>query len=286
MAEPGSLDAAPAIAPGRRPSDIPTAGPIIPYDRAPLAAPGERIIFNANFTDTLLGASAYQLEYTTTGGHFTSATGPTSRTVAGLVSGNVDFFIPSPWLGTPAVQVVMVVRRIADSVVVRTETWNFGLKINYPTTMSQREGTGERTMPAIYTYDIGPPLYVALPPHYQHQTILERFSNWTLANIAPADIEAGYRTTHGLTSAAAVSSHFLTTYRGSNGTFTVSAADTIRDRHDYGTDLTNLTAHLAAAKDIEVALPQTYEARPGTTLGSYTVTRVLKTDGTWRVRKG
>lgn len=44
-------------------------------------------------------------------------------------------------------------------------------------------------------------------------------------------------------------------------------------------------ANLTAPKDIEIALPQTYEAQPGTALGRFTITRVHKTDGTWKVKK-
>ena len=126
-----------------------------------------------------------------------------------------------------------------------------------------------------------------IPPFYQHQTILERFANWRLANVEPADIAAPYRAANGLTTADAVSRHFLPAYAGDNGTFTVDANDAIADRHSGNPDLSNLVANLAAPKEIEVALPQTYEARPGVPLGNYVVTRILKADGrTWKVKKG
>lgn len=265
--------------------NAPAASHIIPFDRAPQSAAGERIVFNSRFTDP--SPADYQLEYTTTGGHFTSATGPTSRTVAGLVSGNVDFFVPSPWDGKSAVTVILRVRKIADSSVVRTETWTFGLKERVPTTMKQLEGTGERNLPAVYTYQLGPAIPGRRRPFYQHQTILERFLSQTLANIEPDDIKPTYRTTHNLTTAAEVSAHFVSPGSGQNGTFTVDAGDGIADQHGGHPNLTNLVANLVTPKDIEVALPQTYEATPGTTLGSYTVTRVLKADGTtWKVKKG
>jgi len=270
---------------GESVTDAPSASYIVPFDRNPLAAPGERIIFRSVFTDP--SPASYQLEYSTTGGHFTSATGPTSRTIAGLNSGNVDFFVPTPWNGTATVQVVLRVRKISDSSIAQTETWNFGLKTHYPTTMTQREGTGERALPAVYHYDIGPALATGTAPFYQHQTILERFANWTLANIGPADIVPAYRTSHSLNSAQAVSQHFLGNYSGNNGTFTVDANDRIADRHGGHPNLSNLVSQLATPKDIEVALPQTYEAQPGTALGNYTVTRILKADGTtWKVKKG
>lgn len=266
-------------------SDAPAASYIVPFDRHPLAAPGERIIFAGEFTDPSPGD--YQLEYSTTGGHFTSDSGPTRRTIAGLKSGNVDFFIPKAWDGRTTVKVVLEVKKRSDNSVVHTETWNFGVKRRYPTKMTQREGKGEVSLPGIYTYDIGPPITGSTAPFYEHQTILERFGNWSLANIKPADIANPYRTAHGLTNKAAVSQHFLGNYTGDNGTFTVDANDQIADQHGGHPDLSNLVSNLAAPKDIEVALPQTYEAKPGKALGRYTVTRVLKADGTtWKVKKG
>lgn len=266
-------------------TDAPSASYIVPFDRHPLAAPGERIIFRGVFTDPSPGS--YQLEFSTTGGHFSSATGPTTRTIAGLRSGNVDFFVPRPWNGTSTVQVVLRVRKISNNSITQTETWNFGLKSYYPTTMSQQEGTGERNLPAVYHYDIGPARATGTAPFYQHQTILERFGNWILANIRPVDIVPAYRTSHSLNSAPAVSQHFLGNYAGNNGTFTVDSNDRIADQHGGHPNLSNLVSNLATPKDIEVALPQTYEARPGTALGNYTVTRVLKANGvTWKVKKG
>jgi hypothetical protein len=287
VAEAAPVAAAPApVATSERSvADAPAATYLVPFDRAPLSAPGERIIFSAQFTDPT--PAAYQLEYSTTGGAFTSAAGPASVTRPGLDSGNVDFFLPTPWLGTPPVQVVLRVRKIADNSVSATHTWNFGLKTRVPTMMAQREPTGERALPGVYTYDIGPVIVPLMPPFYQHQTILERFANWRLGNVAPADIAPAYRATHGLTTADAVSRHFLSTYAGSNGTFTVDADDQIADQHGGYPDLRNLVANLVTPKDVEVELPQTYEARPGVALGNYTVTRILKADGTtWKVKKG
>jgi hypothetical protein len=284
--EPASRAAASADKKDERVTNAPSAIFIIPDDRAPLAAPGERIMFYAEFNDPSSGD--FQLDYSTTGGHFSSATGPTTCTIAGLKSGNVNFFVPTPWNGTPAVQVVLKVKKTSDSSVVRTENWHFGLKRSYPTTMTQREGTGEVNLPGIYSYDIGPALAApATKPFYGHQTILERFGKQTLANIAPADIAPAYLTAHKLTSAAAVSAHFVDSGSGGNGTFTVDPDDRIFDQHGNHPDLSNLVANLVKPKDVEVALPQTYEAKPGTALGNYTVTRVLKADGTtWKVKKG
>jgi hypothetical protein len=133
-------------------TDAPTATYIVPFDRSLLATPGERIICRAEFTG---GASAdYEIVYTTTGGHFTTATGPTTLTIQGLASGNVNFFVPTPWNGTDPVSITMQLKKKSDGSAIRTETWNFGKKAYYPTTMTQREGTGERDLPGDYTYDI------------------------------------------------------------------------------------------------------------------------------------
>jgi hypothetical protein len=264
--------------------NAPSATYIIPFDHSPLAAPGERVIFRSELTDPSPGD--FKLEYSTTGGHFDSASGGTSKTIAGLSSGNVDFFVPKPWDGTATVQVVLKVKKTSDSSVVQTETWNFALKAHVPTTITQKEGSGEINLPGVYSYDLGPALATGHKPFYEHQTILERFSAQTLGNIGPADIKPAYRTAHSLDTAAKVSQHFVDSGSGGNGTFTIDANDQIFDKHDGHSDLTNLVANLTAPKDIEVVLPQTYEATPGTALGNFKITRVLKADGTtWKVKK-
>jgi len=271
-----------AHAPGAL-SDAPTASYIVPFDRSPLAAPGERIICRAEFTGGT--ATDYEIVYTATGGHFTTAAGPTTVTIQGLASGNVNFHVPTPWNGTDAVSIRMQLKKKSDGSAVQTETWNFGKKAYYPTTMTQREGTGEVDIPGRYTYDIGPARPSGAAPFYEHQTILEWFDSWTISNIAPEDIREAYRTTHGLTSTAAITTHFIGAYAGNNGTFTVNGNDRVGDRHNGHPDVENLASNLTAPKDIEVALPQTYEAQPGTALARFLVTRVRKTDGSWKVKK-
>jgi hypothetical protein len=151
--------------------------------------------------------------------------------------------------------------------------------------MTQQEGTGEVDLPGDYTYDIGPARPSGTRPFYQHQTILEGFDNWSIGNIAPADITEAYRNAHGLTSAAAITTHFIGAYPGLNGTFTVDADDQVGDRHNGHPNVENLAGNLTTPKDIEVALPQTYEAQPGTALARFMVTRVRKTNGSWKVKK-
>jgi len=276
---------APATVRSAAVADAPVKKYIGPFDRTPLAAPGERIIFEGAFTDP--SPADYQVEFSTTGGAFNTPAGPDTVTVAGLDSGNINFFVPLLWNGAGPMQVVLRVRKIADNSVVRTETWNIGLKTNLPTTMTQREATGERPLPSVYHYDIGPVQIPMQPPFYEHQTILEKFTNWRLANVAPADIAEPYRTQNGLTTADEVSRHFLADYAGSNGTFTVDHDDAIADRHNGHPDLRNLVANLATPKPVEVALPQTYEIKPGVPLGNYVITRILQADGTtWKMKKG
>jgi hypothetical protein len=265
-------------------TDAPTSTYLVPFDFSPLAAPGERVIFRGDFTDP--SPADYRLEYSTTGGHFSSATGAASMTTAGLTSGNVNFFVPANWNGRTALSVVLKVVKISDSSIAFTQTWTFGLKKHYPTTMTQVEGIGEVNLPGIYNYDIGPALKTGTKPFYEHMTILERFGNWSL-NIVPADIARAYRRAKSLNSAAAILAHFLGNYAGNNGTFTIDSNDQIADQHGNHPDLTNLVSNLAAPKEIDVALPQTYEAKPGAALGRYMITRVLKVDGTtWKVKKG
>jgi hypothetical protein len=263
--------------------DAPTEVYIVPFDRSPLAAPGERIICRAEFTGAT--DADYEIVYSCVNGHFNSAAGPASVTVQGLRSGNVNFYVPSPWNGTDAVSVTMKLRKRSNASIAQTETWTYAKKAIYPTKMTQKEGTGERTLPGVYNYDLGPELPAGTKPFYEHQTILEWFDTWTIPNIEPADIKEAYRTANNLTSKAAITTFVLGPYAGSNGTFTVNNNDVVADQHGGHPDVEDLASNLVTPKDIEVALPQTYEAKPGTSLGKYMVTRVRKTDGSWKVKK-
>jgi hypothetical protein len=81
-----------------------------------------------------------------------------------------------------------------------------------------------------------------------------------------------------------VAAHF---FPGSSnhGTFTVSAGDKIADQHTGMAGGDEARAQLAAPKQIEKILDQTYESEPGTALGRYTITRIMKTDGTKKITK-
>jgi hypothetical protein len=174
----------------------------------------------------------------------------------------VNFFVPTPWNGTAPVSVRMQLKRKSDGSAVQTESWAFGKKAYYPTTMTQREGVGERTLPGVYSYDIGPARTTGRVPYYEHQTILEWFDSWSINNIAPGDLHEPYRTANRLSSAAAITSHFIGPYAGSNGTFTVNANDRIADQHGGHPDVENLAANLITPKDIEVSLPQPTRRSP------------------------
>ncbi len=267
----------------REPEVAPVAQTLIPFDRTPLAAPGERIIFNDDFTHASPGN--FQLVYTGVGGKFDSAAGTASKTVAGLRSGNVDFFVDAAWNGTDAVTVKLQVKKTADNAVVQTVNWTFGKKTYYPTTITQQETEDERPLPSSYRYKLGPDRGGDGKDDYLHQTILEKFGQRT-CNIAPDELKPAWKTAHpGVTSAAAITAHFFGT-SSNNGTFTVSAGDRIGDRHSgFRPTLAQLQAALITMKEVHVELPQTYEAQPGVALGNYTVRRIMKPDGTLKLKK-
>lgn len=267
----------------REPEAAPVPQTLIPFDRTPLAAPGERIIFNDDYTHASPGN--FQLVYTGVGGKFDSASGTTSKTVAGLKSGNVDFFVDAAWNGTDQVTVKLQVQKTADNSVVHTTNWTFGKKTYYPTTITQQETEDERPLPSSYHYKLGPDRGNDGKDDYLHQTILEKFGQRT-CNIAPDELKPDWKTAHpAVTNTAAITAHFFGT-SSSNGTFTVSAGDRIGDRHSgFRPTLAQLQAALITMKEVSVELPQTYEAQPGVALGNYTVKRIMKPDGTLKLKK-
>lgn len=261
----------------------PTRGAVIPFDRAPLSAPGERILFNDTYDHAT--PSDFELQYAATGGTFDTATGAASKTVAGLASGNVSFFIGSAWDGTTPVSVTLAVRHRASGTVVLSDTWNFGKKPYFPTTITQNEGEGEVALGSVYTYKVGPDRGGDGADDYLHQTILETFGQRS-CNITLAELKPEFRTAHPeITSPETITAHFFGT-ASNNGTFTVSAGDRIADRHGGGMpDKAVFEAALTTMKEIHVELPQTYEAEPGVALGRYLVRRILKLDGSKKLRK-
>jgi hypothetical protein len=50
-------------------------------------------------------------------------------------------------------------------------------------------------------------------------------------------------------------------------------------------DKATFEAALTTMKEIHVDLPQTYTAKPGTALGKYNIRRILKTDGSKKLKK-
>lgn len=265
-------------------TNAPAATYIIPFDRNPRSAPGEQIIFGAVFTDPR--PNDYQLVWTGTGGDFNSAgSGSKSVRVPGLVKRNLYFFIDAKWDKKSAVSVKLELQKKADSSVVRSETWTFGAKTTVPTTVTQKEADTERALPSVYSYKCGPDLSGDGKDDYLGQTILEEFSS-NRSNLTVADVKPAYAKANGLTTDQQVTNHFFGSDAGSNGTFTVSAGDMFRDQHGGGMpDKATFEAALVAMKEIYVDLPQVYSAEPGKPLGKYIVRRILKTDGTKKLKK-
>jgi hypothetical protein len=261
----------------------PVPGDVIPYDHAPKSRAGEEIIFNDEFTHAT--PNDFQLVYTATGGKFDSATGSASKTIAGLTSGNVYFFIDAAWNGTDAVTVHLDVKRLCDGAIVLNYDWTFGKKGTTPTTITQQETEGERPLGSKYTYKLGPDLGGDAKDDYIGQTIIEKFGQRT-CNIALADLKPDWLKAHpAIKTDADVTAHFFGT-SSSNGTFTVSAGDKIYDGHSgMAVDKATMEAALITMKEVYVDLPQWYEVEPGVVLGKYTIRRILKTDGSKVLKK-
>jgi hypothetical protein len=278
----GAAPPAAAPAPAWVPA-VPAPAPIalIPFSTTPVAAPGERIIYNSRFQHAQ--PNLFQLEYTAVGGTFDTNAGPTNKTVAGLTSGNLDFIIGATWNGTTPVTVRLDVRRIATNAVVHTTTWTYSRKTFLPTTIHQQEPGTERPLGSVYTYRLGPPRNHVVGG-YQNLTILERFGRY-ICNISLADLRPAWRTAHGINTVDDITRHFFGD-SGSNGTFTVNNQDEIYDGHGGGVpDLADVQAALVTMKEIHADLPQVYEVTPGVEFARYTVRRILKVDGSKAVRK-
>ena len=259
----------------------PTRSYLVPFDRAPLAAAGERIIFNGRYAHA--APAQFQLVFSSAGGGFGSPGGPATQTIPGLTSGNVDFLINSTWTGATATTVQLQVQ-LTDGTVVSTENWTFGFKSGAtPTTMVQLETEGERPLPSAYTYQLGPDIGSPGQPDYEHQTILERFGGRT-CNITLADLKPGYAAANSLTTQADVTAHFFGS-SSNNGTFTVDAHDRVYDQHTGMQSQAMFIQALTTMKEITVDLPQIYEVVPGVPLARFIVRRILKLDGSTRLRK-
>ena len=262
--------------------DEPVAEYVIPFDRNPLSAPGERIIFGARYTDP--NPDNYELHYTGEGGEFDSrGSGTTTKTYPGINQRNINFYIASDWDGESPVTVTLQLKQVSDATVVDTTTWNFSKKEYYPTTIEQSEGEEEFDNPAIYTYTVGPDRNEDGNDDYIGQTILERFGT-RRSNVRLEDLGFLYVLRHGLNSDQDVTDHFFGT-SSSNGTFTVSEGDQFHDRHGGMRGADTAFNELVEPKEIHVELPQKYEAEPGTTLGSFIVRRIRKEDGTRKIKK-
>lgn len=265
-------------------SDAPTAYNIIPHDRNPLSAPGERIIFGAVYTDPHPGN--YQLVFTCVGGDFNSAgSGVKSGTFPGINKRNLDFYIPATWDKKTAITVKLELQKVADSSVVDTANWTFGPKVNVPTTIAQQETEGERPLGSIYNYKVGPDIGNDGKDDYLHETILESFGTRS-SNLTVAELKPAWATSHGITTDQQITDYFFGT-SSDNGTFTISAGDIFQDQHTGGMpDKARFEEALTTMKDVTCDLPQTYSANPGSVLGRYTVQRLLKISGDKKLKKG
>jgi hypothetical protein len=261
----------------------PTAGSLIPFDAAPLSAPGERIIFNLEYAPAS-GVEYHEIVVTASDGKF-AAGGVATKTIKGLTTGNLDFLIPASWTGTSAITVKAEVRPRGNAAVLTSKTWTFNKKARFPTSMTQKEGEGEVAIGSTYEYTIGPAVAGKTAPYYEHQTILERFPSRT-CNITPADLTDAFKAANpGLTDSEKINAHFFGG-SSSNGTFTVSNADKIWDGHTgILSTKADIEPHLKAWKEIHNDVFQVYEAEPGKVLGKYTIRRIIKADGSLALRK-
>lgn len=256
---------------------------IIPHDRNPLSAPGERVIFGAVYTDS--SPSLYQLVFTCAGGDFDSAgSGTKSGTYPGINKRNLDFYIPTTWDKKTAITVKLELQKVADSSVVDTVNWTFGPKVNIPTTIDQVENDAEFDVGKIYNYKVGPKISKGATDDYLHETILETFGTRS-SNLKVAELKPAWATSKGITTDQQITDHFFGT-SSNNGTFTVSAGDKFQDQHTGGVpDKSSFEEALTTMKEVTCDLPQTYSASPGTPLGNFTVRRVLKVGGDKKVKK-
>jgi hypothetical protein len=263
----------------------PTAGDVIPYDRAPQSAPGERILFNCEFTPGGTSAEYHEQVFTATQGGFDSAGGAATKTVQGLVSGNVSFFVPAAWDGTSDLSVTLRVRPRGTAAATYTTKWTFAKKGAVPTTITQSDGQGELELGHTFTYTLGPAIRGKTAPYYEHQTILERFDGVD-CNIVPGDLKPAFKTAHpGLTDSKAIAAHFFGA-ESSNGTFTVNHDDKIFDGHTgIRSQKADVEPALTTWKEIHFDKFQVYETKPGTAVGKFTIRRIIKADGSLKLRK-
>jgi hypothetical protein len=249
---------------------------VIPWDKAPLAAAGEEIVFNEIFRHTF-PLSTFTLVYNASGGGFDGVPGLTMKTRPGLMSGNVRFRTDDGWTGTPPISVRVEVQ-LSEGTVVHTESWVIGFKSGkVPTTITQEQGTGELPMGTAYRYQLGPDVGPPGHPDYLHQTILERFGPRTI-DLKLADLKPDYVAANNLTEAGLLG-HFAGD-TGNVSTFTVGPTDQILDGHSGGwPDPAKLAQALVTPRDVVVSVTQTYEARPNVRLGAFLMRRITKANG-------
>lgn len=268
------------------------------------ACAGERLIYRVEAQDKydrkrqigttawsqIPGVGPYQIKlYTSAGGTFDSATGPTSEVISGLASGNVNLYISSTWNGT-AITVTAIIQDLAPNPVPAPDTgttkdsdvtlhWTINPRSGgVPTRMYQvAPAVFNQWTPATahYIYRMDP-----VPPHYQGQTVLESFGA-TLAVFTMADLEPGWKTAHPTLTTPNMVCQFLFD-SGGNSSFVIDGSDQIYDQHGGFGDTIAFTA-AAWASGIGYILPQTYSAC-NHNLGSYSIERRWQ-NGNITVRK-
>jgi hypothetical protein len=285
---PGGGDVEPrrgsGLAAERQAVNGPAEAYVVPETRTPKSAPGEQVIFRAKYDDPT--PADYQLVFTASGGDFNaSRSGKKSTTVPGLVTENLLFFIDPRWDKRSAVTVKMELQKTADHSVVLRETWTFQAKTSVPTTVTQDNPETERNSPAPYAYKCGPDLNNDGKDDYRNETVLETFGPHA-TNVKLADLKPAYAKTNDLHNDRDVTAHFFGTDAGSNGTFTITEGDKFYDLHAEGMpDKPDFERALVSMKEIHDDLEQTYSVEPGKPLGKYVVRRILKTDGSQKIKK-
>ncbi len=255
---------------------------VIPFDRNPKSVKGETIIFGAVFGHAT--PNDYKQVWTSKGGDFDAKdSGTATKTFPGLKKRNIYWIIDDEWDGATATEVKLEVQKTSDNSVVKTYEWKFSEKPYFPTEITQLDGEEEKNLPGVYRYKVGPDRGEDGTDDYVGHTILETFGQNT-TNLKLADVKEDYAVTKGLTSDADVLNHFFPT-GSNNGTFTVSAGDRIADKHSGFSGADTVAGALKANKEFYKELPQSYEAKPGVSIGDYKIRRIRKTDGSLKIKK-
>jgi hypothetical protein len=292
----------------------------VPLVKAPTGigvSPSEKVIFNIQAQDQdrkrPIGTTAWT-DFTGTGPYLITLTvsGPASWNSAGSgtqtltfnseQTGNAFLFVDSSWTGTPGVSVSAKLQDMAPATVPPPDTgsvkdpdypinWSIVKRTACPTTMQTISGTTgvfRTDNPAVYGYQMGPPLPPpASSPYYENQTILESFGAVTAYSFSMSDLTPAFKAANPtLTTPDMVAAYFFG--GGNNGTFVIDGNDQIFDQHGRptGSGIPGFSAAFtpaAYARGIGYVLPQTYSCN-GNAVQSYTI-KTLYTNGVPTIEK-